>query len=79
MQNSVCLEKTPKLGLCTYISPLSQLSAVAVMKDEGRNIREWLMYHMLMGIEHFYLYNNDNADDEVQMWHLLTCLCFCLR
>lgn len=38
------------------------LSIVAVMKGEFRFVKEWVVYHSLMGVDHFYLYNND--DDE---------------
>ncbi|MBQ4404961.1 MAG: glycosyltransferase family 92 protein, partial [Selenomonadaceae bacterium] len=31
--------------------------------DEGRYLKEWLDYHLLAGVEHFYLYNNDSSDD----------------
>ena len=39
------------------------LAVVAIFKDEGRYLREWLDYHLLAGVEHFYLYNNDSADN----------------
>jgi hypothetical protein len=34
---------------------------VAILKDEGPFIEEWLAYHRLIGVEHFYLYDNDPA------------------
>ena len=39
------------------------LTVVAIFKDEGKYLREWLDYHLLAGVEHFYLYNNDSSDD----------------
>ncbi len=39
------------------------LAAVAIFKDEARYLKEWLDYHLLAGVEHFYLYNNDSSDD----------------
>ena len=42
---------------------LYDLAVVAIFKDEGRYLKEWLDYHLLAGVEHFYLYNNDSADD----------------
>ena len=38
-------------------------SICAIFKDEARFLREWLEYHRLIGIEHFYLYNNFSTDD----------------
>ena len=42
---------------------LYDLAVVAIFKDEGKYLREWLDYHLAAGVEHFYLYNNDSSDD----------------
>ena len=42
---------------------LHDLAIVAIFKNEGKYLREWLDYHLLAGVEHFYLYNNDSSDD----------------
>ena len=34
------------------------LSLCAIMKDESPYIREWLLFHLEVGVEHFYLYDN---------------------
>lgn len=47
--------KTPPRWLC----------AAACMKNEASYIEEWLRYHLLVGVEHFYLYNN-NSEDEIE-------------
>lgn len=39
------------------------LSAVAIIKNEGANLPEWIEYHRIIGIEKFYLYDNDSNDD----------------
>jgi len=39
------------------------LSICAVYRNEGPYIREWLAFHRLMGVEHFYLYNDRSEDD----------------
>lgn len=39
------------------------LSAAAIFRDEAGYLKEWIEYHKLMGIEHFYLYNNLSQDD----------------
>ncbi len=33
--------------------------AVAIVKGEDRFIEEWLVYHRLLGVNHFFLYDND--------------------
>ena len=35
----------------------------AIIKNEGRYIEEWIKYHVLVGVEKFYLYNNESTDD----------------
>ncbi len=37
------------------------LSIVAIIKNE-RNILEWIEYHRLVGVEHFYIYDNESTD-----------------
>ncbi|MBR1646874.1 MAG: glycosyltransferase family 92 protein [Selenomonadaceae bacterium] len=39
------------------------LAVAAIFKEEAPYLREWLDYHLLAGVEHFYLYNNDSSDD----------------
>lgn len=38
------------------------LSICSIFKNEGLFLKEWLDYNLIMGFEHFYLYNN-NSDD----------------
>ena len=35
---------------------LYDLAVAAIFKDEARYLKEWLDYHLLAGVEHFYLY-----------------------
>lgn len=39
------------------------ISIVAIVKNEALYIREWIEYHLLIGIEHFYIYDNDSNDN----------------
>lgn len=39
------------------------ISVCAIFKDEAPYMREWLEYHLLMGVNHFYLYNNNSTDN----------------
>lgn len=40
------------------------LSVVAIMKNEAPYLKEWIDYHMkVVGVEHFYLYDNDSKDN----------------
>ena len=42
---------------------LHNLVIVAILKNEGHYIKEWLDYHLLAGVDHFYLYDNDSTDE----------------
>ena len=35
----------------------------AIFKDEAPYLNEWIKYHLIVGVEHFYLYNNNSSDD----------------
>lgn len=39
------------------------VSIVAILKNEAPYIREWIQYHLLVGIQHFYLHDNESTDD----------------
>lgn len=36
------------------------ICAVAIVKGEERFIEEWIVYHRLLGVNHFFLYDNDS-------------------
>jgi len=40
-----------------------QLAIGAIFKDEAPYLKEWIEFHKLVGVEHFYLYNNCSTDD----------------
>jgi len=40
-----------------------ELSICAMYKNEAKHLLEWLEYHRMIGVEHFYLYNNLSTDD----------------
>lgn len=39
------------------------LAICAIFKNEARYLREWIRFHIGVGVEHFYLYNNNSTDD----------------
>ena len=42
--------------------PAKRLCALAIARDEGPYILEWIAYHRCIGVQHFFLYTNDNQD-----------------
>lgn len=49
------------------VEPSRYLSVVAIVKNEGHYLREWLEFQRLMGTDHVHLYDNGSTDntDEV--------------
>lgn len=43
------------------------LAVVAIMKNEGPYVKEWLDYHLLAGVDHFYIYDNDSPDNQKEI------------
>jgi hypothetical protein len=39
------------------------LTACAIYLDEAFYLREWIEFHRLVGVERFYLYDNESTDD----------------
>ena len=40
-----------------------KVSICAIFKNEAVYLREWIEFHKIVGIEHFYLYNNNSTDN----------------
>ncbi|MCI9658926.1 MAG: glycosyltransferase family 92 protein [Lachnospiraceae bacterium] len=39
------------------------VSICAIFKNESVYLKEWIEYHKIIGIQHFYMYNNHSSDD----------------
>ena len=39
------------------------LAIAAIFKNETPYLEEWLEYHLLVGFDHFYLYDNDGSNE----------------
>lgn len=40
-----------------------ELAIVACLRNEARYVEEWIAYHTVVGVEHFFLYENNSEDD----------------
>lgn len=40
-----------------------QLAICTIFKDCSPYLKEWIEYHRLVGVEHFYLYDNESSDE----------------
>ena len=39
------------------------ISIACIIKNEGPYLKEWIEYHKLIGVEHFYVYDNESDDN----------------
>lgn len=60
----------PLYLICTLLKSFNNkkdfkytISLCLIFKDESNFLREWIEYHKLIGVDHFYLYNNDSKDN----------------
>jgi Glycosyltransferase family 92 len=49
------------------VNRLFRLAVAAIVKDEGRYLEEWLAYHILLGCDHFYLFDNGSTDNSQEL------------
>ena len=40
-----------------------KVSICLIFKDEAPFLKEWIEYHLLIGVDHFYLFNNNSTDN----------------
>lgn len=44
-------------------TPIYELSICAMFQNEAPFLQEWIEYHLMLGVDHFYLYNNSSSDN----------------
>ena len=60
IKRAIC---TIKLKKAKLISGYSDLAVVAIIKNEGNYIEEWVKYHLFVGVDTIFLYDNDSTDN----------------
>lgn len=43
------------------------ISIMAIFQNEADYLKEWIDYHLLIGVEHFYLYNHNSTDNHLKI------------
>lgn len=64
MKKAICF----LLAICLHFQVNLQgkeyyLCATAIFQDEAPYLKEWIEFHLLVGVEHFWLYNNESHDN----------------
>ncbi len=57
--NVVCPPKTQRKRY--------NVSLCAIFRDEAKYLKEWVEFHKIVGVEHFYLYNNFSTDNYLEI------------
>ncbi len=54
---------------CNVPSPTTPytFSICTMIQDEAKYIEEWVTYHMLLNVDHFYVYNHKSGDNIEQV------------
>lgn len=52
---------------CKSFSQEYELVICALFRDESFFLKEWIEYHQLIGVDHFYLYNNLSQDNSLDI------------
>ena len=43
------------------------IALVAIVKNEAAYLEEWLAYHLALGVDHFFIYDNGSTDDSAEL------------
>ncbi|MEX1334907.1 MAG: glycosyltransferase family 2 protein [Candidatus Limnocylindrales bacterium] len=60
--------------------PPLTMAVVAIVKDEAEYLEEWLAFHLALGVDHFFIYDNGSTDGSAELLEryinhgLVTCI-----
>ena len=43
------------------------VAIVAIVKDEAEYLEEWLAFHLALGVDHFFIYDNGSTDGSAEL------------
>lgn len=52
-----------RLSARKYEEKKYNITICAIFKNEALYLKEWIEYHLIIGVEHFFMYNNNSSDD----------------
>ena len=66
------LRQYPECGICPIVfehnrNDYADLAVCTIVKDEAPYIKEWLDYHLMVGVKRFYIYDNESFDNLKQV------------
>ena len=66
------LRQYPECGICPIVfdhnrNDYADLAVCVIVKDEAPYMKEWLDYHLMVGVKRFYIYDNESFDNLKQI------------
>lgn len=65
--NSICKGYIELFGKRDKRKLKYRISLCLIFNNEAPFLKEWLDYHIVVGIDHFYLYNNNSTDNYIDV------------
>jgi ADP-heptose:LPS heptosyltransferase len=65
------LDALPTARLAQHPSPHNNVALVSVVKNEGPYLLEWIGYHLMLGVEHIYLYDDGSNDNSLEAYQIM--------
>lgn len=65
--NTVCKAYIELFGKHDNRNLKYRISLCLIFKNEAPFLKEWLDYHLCIGVDHFYLYNNNSDDNYLEI------------
>lgn len=50
-----------------------RVAIAAIFKNEAPYLKEWIEFHRIIGVDHFYMYNNNSEDNGVEILESYIC------
>ena len=57
---SIALPARPRHS--THRVPATEISIAAIFRNEADYLKEWIEFHLMVGVDRFYLYDNESTD-----------------
>ena len=50
------------------------VNVCAIAKNEGLHIKEWIVFHQIVGVDHFVIYDNGSTDNTAEILSKFSCV-----
>ena len=61
----------PRYSIVSDSNSKNNVALVAVVRNEGPYLEEWIAYHLMLGVEHVYLYDDGSTDNSLEAYQTM--------